>query len=59
MLEVIVSIAKNRQGPLQDFDYHFYGHLCRFAEQKEFRKVVQKSKRNQGMRRLNGNNLNN
>ena len=59
MLEVIVSIAKNRQGPLQDFDYHFYGHLCRFTEQREFRKVVQKSKRNQGMRRLNGNNLNN
>lgn len=58
MLEVIVSIAKNRQGPLQDFDYHFYGHLCRFNEQKEFRKPVGKRKRSQGMRRLNGNNIN-
>ena len=56
MLEVIVSIAKNRQGPLQDFDYHFYGHLCRFTEQKEFRKPVGKRRRSQGMRRLNGNN---
>lgn len=58
MLEVIVSIAKNRQGPLQDFDYHFYGHLCRFTEQKEFRKPVGKRRRAQGMRRLNGNNNN-
>lgn len=58
MLEVIVSIAKNRQGPLQDFDYHFYGHLCRFTEQKEFRKPVGKRKKAQGMRRLNGNNNN-
>ena len=56
MLEVIVSIAKNRQGPLQDFDYHFYGHLCRFTEQREFRKPVGKRRRAQGMRRLNGNN---
>lgn len=59
MLEVIVSIAKNRQGPLQDFDYHFYGHLCRFTEQKEFRKPIGKRKKAQGMRRLNGNNNNN
>ena len=58
MLEVIVSIAKNRQGPLQDFDYHFYGHLCRFTEQKEFRKPIGKRKKAQGMRRLNGNNNN-
>ena len=56
MLEVIVSIAKNRQGPLQDFDYHFYGHWCKFTEQKEFRKPVGKKRRSQGMRRLNGNN---
>ena len=56
MIEVIISIAKNRQGPLQDFDYHFYGHLCRFTEQKEFRKPVGKRRRSQGMRRLNGNN---
>lgn len=59
MLEVIISIAKNRQGPLQDFDYHFYGHLCRFTEQKEFRKPIGKRKKAQGMRRLNGNNNNN
>ncbi len=58
MLEVIVSIAKNRQGPLQDFDYHFYGHLCRFTEQKEFRKPIGKRKKARGMRRLNGNNNN-
>ena len=56
MIEVIISIAKNRQGPLQDFDYHFYGHLCRFTEQKEFRKPMGKRRRAQGMRRLNGNN---
>ena len=56
MLEVIVSIAKNRQGPLQDFDYHFYGHWCKFTEQKEFRKPVAKRRKTQGMRRLNGNN---
>jgi replicative DNA helicase len=56
MIEVIISIAKNRQGPLQDFDYHFYGHLCRFTEQKEFRKPVGKRRRSQGTRRLNGNN---
>lgn len=56
MIEVVVSIAKNRQGPLADFDYHFYGRLCKFAEQAQFRKLVQKNKRNQGMKRLNGNN---
>ncbi len=56
MLEVIVSIAKNRQGPLDDFDYHFYGHLCKFTEQAEFRKPILKKRRNQGMKRLNGNN---
>ena len=56
MLEVIVSIAKNRQGPLQDFDYHFYGHLCKFTEQKEFRKPLPKQRKSSGMRRLNGNN---
>ena len=58
MLEVIVSIAKNRQGPLQDFDYHFYGHWCKFTEQKEFRKPVLKKRKSSGMRRLNGNNNN-
>ena len=58
MLEVIVSIAKNRQGPLQDFDYHFYGHWCKFTEQKEFRKPVLKQRKSSGMRRLNGNNNN-
>ncbi len=56
MIEVIVSIAKNRQGPLDDFDYHFYGHLCKFTEQAEFRKPIPKKRRNQGMRKLNGNN---
>lgn len=55
MIEVIVSIAKNRQGPLEDFDYHFYGHLCKFTEQAEFRKPILKKRRNQGMRKLNGN----
>lgn len=57
MKEVIVTIAKNRQGPLADFDYHFYGHLCKFTEQAQFRKPVLKSRRNEGMKRLNRNNI--
>lgn len=55
--EVILTIAKNRQGKTGNFDYHFYGHLCKFVEQAEFRKVLSKKRRN-GMRRLNGNNNN-
>ena len=27
--EIILSIAKNRQGPLDDIDYHFYGNYRR------------------------------
>jgi len=32
--EIVLSIAKNRQGPLGHIDYHFYGSYCRFNEQK-------------------------
>ncbi len=32
--ELILSIAKNRQGPLDYIDYHFYGAYSRFSEQK-------------------------
>ena len=43
--EVIVSIAKNRQGPLDYMDYHFYGQFCRFVEQKITKPVILKKKR--------------
>lgn len=45
MTEVIVSLGKNRQGPLASFDYHFYGARCRFNEQEVFKPIVKKSKR--------------
>lgn len=43
--EVILSIAKNRQGPLEYVDYHFYGQFCRFVEQKITKPVIMKKKR--------------
>lgn len=61
MHEVIISIAKNRQGPLRDFDYQFYPARCRFNEQPTFRKPTGKTKRqrNSGMRTITSNNINN
>lgn len=43
--EVILSIAKNRQGPLDYMDYHFYGQFCRFVEQKITKPVILKKKK--------------
>ena len=43
--EIILSIAKNRQGPLDYMDYHFYGQFCRFVEQKITKPVILKKKR--------------
>lgn len=53
LLEVVLSIAKNRQGRLQKFDYNFYGGVCKFSEQPNFRKLVKKKKKQSGMRQLN------
>lgn len=43
--EMILSIAKNRQGPLALIDYHFYGSYCRFNEQKINKKLILKKKK--------------
>ena len=43
--EIILSVAKNRQGPLDYMDYHFYGQFCRFNEQKITKPVILKKKR--------------
>lgn len=43
--ELILSIAKNRQGPLDYMDYHFYGQFCRFVEQKITKPIIMKKKR--------------
>ena len=52
--DVIVSIAKNRQGPLATFDYRFLGQFCKFSEAKENRPIIKKQKNsNNGLRRLN------
>ena len=43
--EVILSVAKNRQGPLDYMDYHFYGQFCRFNEQKVTKPIILKKKK--------------
>lgn len=43
--QLVLSIAKNRQGPLGMIDYQFYGHYCRFVEQKVFQKLIRPTKR--------------
>ena len=43
--EIILSIAKNRQGPLDDIDYHFYGNYSRYSEQREKKPVIRKSRK--------------
>lgn len=45
MEELVLSIAKNRQGPLNMIDYHFYGKYCRFKEQKIFKELMLKKKK--------------
>lgn len=43
--EVVLSIAKNRQGPLDNIDYHFYGDLSKYSEQREKRPIIIKKKK--------------
>ena len=61
MIEEIISIAKNRQGPSPDFDYHFYPARCRFNEQETFKKPTGKKKKRgaNGMKAIDRNNINN
>lgn len=47
--EVILSVAKNRQGPLDYIDYHFYGQFCRFNEQKITKPIILKKKKTKKM----------
>ena len=42
--EVVLSIAKNRQGPIDYIDYHFYGAYSRFSEQKEKKPIIIKKR---------------
>ncbi len=52
--EVVLSIAKNRQGPLDNIDYHFYGDFSRYSEQREKKPVIiKKRKRNARVQKLN------
>ena len=44
-LEIVLSIAKNRQGSLGYFDYHFYGNVSRFVEQSETKPLIKKKKK--------------
>lgn len=43
--EVVLSIAKNRQGPLDTIDYHFYGDYSKYSEQREKRPIIKKKKK--------------
>lgn len=43
--DLILSIAKNRQGPLTYIDYRFYGPLCRFNEQRDTKPIILKKKK--------------
>lgn len=45
MEEIVLSVAKNRQGPLDIIDYHFYGKYCRFKEQKITKELLTKKKK--------------
>ena len=45
--ELVLSIAKNRQGALANIDYQFYGHFCRFVERKEFKPLISSKARKQ------------
>lgn len=42
--EIVLSIAKNRQGPLDNIDYHFYGDFSKYSEQRERKPLVMKKK---------------
>lgn len=44
-IEIVLSIAKNRQGSLGYFDYHFYGNVSRFVEQSETKPLIKKKKK--------------
>lgn len=41
---MVLSIAKNRQGPIDYIDYHFYGAYSRFSEQKEKKPIIIKKR---------------
>ena len=45
LTEIVLSVAKNRQGPLDYIDYHFYGSYCRFNEQRIFKNFIIKKKK--------------
>lgn len=47
--EIVLSIAKNRQGPLDNIDYRFYGDYSKYNEQREKKPVIIK-KRKRGIR---------
>lgn len=52
--EIILSIAKNRQGKLDYIDFHFYGSYSSFKEQKEKKPIILKKKRKSArMKKLN------
>ncbi len=42
--EIVLSIAKNRQGPIDYIDYHFYGMYSRFTEQVNKKPIILKKK---------------
>lgn len=42
--EIILKIAKNRQGSLNHFDYSFFGHFCRFVEQTTTKEIIKTKK---------------
>lgn len=52
--EIVLSIAKNRQGKLDYIDFHFYGAFSSFREQKEKKPIILKKKRRSArMKKLN------
>jgi replicative DNA helicase len=51
-LEIILNIAKNRQGPTDHMDYNFYGAYSRFRECEITREVIHKKNKQQGFTRL-------
>lgn len=52
--EIVLSIAKNRQGPLDNIDYHFYGDYSNYSEQREKKPVIiKRRKRGARVQKLN------
>ena len=42
--EIVLSVAKNCQVPLDNIDYHFYGYFSKYSEQRERKPLVMKKK---------------